>query len=434
MLTVFSKNFPKSKIIKTYKTSRQHETPVDSTQRPLQYIQEPTMDEEDREEDRRNNIKSNSFDGESLSTHDSIHFFHSKGILICNEEGKVLCDGRSEIGHVRSQDLDEQGQNEEEGKEKQTRYPDKYDDIDLSFHMEDSLLDSSDLYRVLDGVDEGEGLGNCRGTYDSQRLTNEDKVHFEAAFVNLGQVMFKNQPNRIASNSKCSSPVEGDVQKKLFDSWNRNILSRASTMALFLFGAACTYTFISILAPMKDRTTIPISENFTEQQDFAKEVFLQAMYMLSTFPQCSEEDVVLVPSQNFMSSFLPYTITLLMVPVFRRICNSKGENTSMKDEMCSPLIKKSPGSCKMEGSSLSRRKRLQREMASLDKGNIVSSTFITEIVTPTGELSSVKRSSRIGGRKMKDTIRSSSVNLTGVFHLEDGDSPSKTQVTLVSNK
>lgn len=430
MLTAFSKTFPKSKISESNKSSRSYETPVDSvhdiTQRPLQCIQEPTMDEEDREEDCHNNVKSNSFDGESLSTHDSVHIFHNKGILICNEEGKIICDDQSEIGNVPSQDLDEEGETEEAGKEKQTKYPVKDDDINLSFHMDDSLFDSSDLYRVLDGDDEGESLGICRRSYESPRLKNEDEVHFEGAFANLGQVMFKNQPDRVVSECKTSRTIEENVQKKLFEGWTRQVWSRARLLVFFLSGVAVTYTFISIPIGTKQDTVTHISGDIVQDQDFTNEVFLRAMYMLSTFPQCSDRDVDNVPSYNFILLCLPHTIAVLVIPLVMYVCNVKDGHSNMKYEKDVSLMKKSPTSCKTEGSCHKKRQRLKREISSLDKSDIVSSSYITEIITPTGELSSVKRSSRIEGRKMKEIIESSRVNLTGFFHLEDGDTPSKT--------
>ena len=434
MLTAFSKTFPKNKISESNKISRSYETPVDSvhdiTQRPLQCIQEPTMDEEDREEDCHNNVKSNSFDGESLSTHDSVHVFHNKGILICYEEGKIIRDDRSEIGNVPSQDLDEEGETEEAGKKMQTKYPVKDDDINLSFHMDDSIFDSSDLYRVLDGDNEAESLGNCQGSYESPRLKNEDEVNFEGAFANLGQVMFKNQPDRIVSECKSSRTVEEDVQKKLFEGWTRQVWSHARLLVFFLSGVAVTYTFISIPIGTKKDSVTHIYGDVLQDQDLMKEVFLRAMYMLSTFPQCSDRDVDNVPSYNFILLCLPYTIAVLVIAVVMHVYNTKNGHANMKYEKDFSLLKKTPTSCKTEGSSHKKRQRLKREIASLDKGDIVSSSYITEIITPTGELSSVKRSSRIEGRKMKENIESSRVNLTGFFHLEDGDTPSKTHNTV----
>lgn len=440
MFTTFSKNFPKSKIAKSSQSVRQYETPVDSvhdiTQRPLHYIQEPTMDEEDCQEDHHNNVKSDSFDGESLSTHDSVHFFHDKGILICNEEGKSLHDDQSETDHVPSQDEDKG--HAEEGQEKQTGYPAKDDDIDLSFYMEDSLFDSSDIYRALGGVDEGEGFKNSPGAYDSPRLNEE---HFEGVFANLGPVMFKNQPYRIVSESKSTRHSEGKVQKKLFDGWTGNIVPRLSTVVFFLFGVAVTHTIPTPIA-MKGDATDPVSESFPEHQDFAKEVFLQAMYMLSTFPQCSERDVHVASPRASIFHCLPYTFAVLMITVATRIHNNKDRYTRMGNwilyssgQSDIPLIKKSPrSSYETKRSRRTKICRLKREMASLDRNDIVSTTFITEIVTPTGELSSVKRSSRIEGLKMKDVIGSSRVNLTGTFHLEYDQSPSKTQVAEISNE
>jgi hypothetical protein len=425
MFTTFSKNLPKSKIAKSTQTPV--DTVHDITQRPLQYIQEPTMDEDDCEEDHHKNIKSDSFDGESLSTHGSVHVFHNTGILICNEEGKILHDDRSETDHVPCQDLDK-GRTDA-GQEKQTGYPVKDDDIDLSFHLEDSLCDSSDLYRALGVVDEGEGFGDSSGAFDSPRLKNENE-HFEGVFANLGQVMFKNQPGRIVSDSKSTRRIEGNVQKKLFDSWTSNILPRLSTVACFLFGVAATYT-VSTPITMKGVTTDPVSEGIPERQEFAKEVFLQAMYMLSTFPQCNERDVDVVLPRTSIFHCLPYAFAILIITAAHRIHNNKGGSS----ESYIPSIKKSPRSlCKTKRSKRTKICRFKREMASLDRNDIVPSTFITEIVTPTGELSSVKRSSRIEGRKMKDEVGSSRVNLTGTFHLEYNQSPSKTQITEISNE
>lgn len=425
-----TKNLISVKSSKTYPI-RDYDTPVDSihdiAQRPVDCIQESSMVDEDERDSTTKNLPYGSCDHYESDDH------ANSGTLICDGEEKAPPNNKQEIVLFSSEDVDER-QKKEAVCQEIGEYI-KKDDINLSFCLEESLLDSRFLDEVLCEARNGEGMGTRRISHDS--LNRKPENDFEGAFVNLGQVIYRNQPDRISSDVKYVGYSESEVRRKLFGSNNLpgQVASYATTTIYVFASVLVTYLFHSGFTQKDIETSDEIDGQI--QEDYTNEVFLQAMYLISTLDLqlCNTTLVSNVSISSPMRPCLQFMIAAVVIILIIKCidyCMIKVVRGRCATQIVDPysdkeLTKLGTKSVKCLPSGKSRLHvntlNCKREMSSLQKTQIITTSFITETVSPTGELSTVKRSARIECMKVKKEVENAlKVNLTGLFDLE-GKSP-----------
>lgn len=446
----------------------------DQSARPVHIIQEnktPGVEVDEIETDQasgqvhaQKEYEPSPFDEVSLSTHSSYQQVPVETVFVCNDEGKIL-SGNDEfgldedakaVGSIQRTPRKDKGQ----GSSKETG------DGDLSFNLDRDLLDCSVFDRAFHDFEE---KSNERGiesfptvthsterenshvaatgkhdhtsalvdegrSQDSPKLVEDDssvdKFNIQA-FANIGQAMFKQQPETERSKG---SPVETmagscspckncgpEARKELFDdgSKSKSKFNEFGILAKIAF-AFKSFLALSIVFGIKklvSRLTAngvddPRFESVDDPFESAntdvctEEAFHYAMYQLSAIAEDTliANDVPCARNNNIHLSFTLICTLILYhyaASLYKTLGRKNGQ--SIKKEKSRKVPKMTPKS----------EPKLKREMNSLGKQHVFASTFTTEVVSPTGSISSVKRSSRV--KSSKKNVR---VDLLSTFELE----------------
>jgi hypothetical protein len=451
MLTSFAKNF-KGRASASAISSAQDST-IDSNNdaniRPVHIINEDKSDNaENRQIDHQNGVIPVAFDEASLSTHGSVYQVPVKTVYICDKEGKVL------LGNDANRDDEDDPTMEEENKEGlQTGKKDQFlqntishrrdDNIELSFHVDGSMLDGSVLDRALENFryttsppDSGTKNSNWKELNDSNNdyehddddddnelffhktkgspnlvqeevtYSNECDENLEnSAFAEIGKLMFIQQPdthNSKSSSSIVSSPTthSNRLDEKTAEHSKRigGITTTISNLVMLLKLVTAFFTVYGVRAFWFNLTTYVLDAAEIEKafdDSCSEESFHFAMYQLSALNADKNpiEDVSSVHESTRVGSFLTVTATVLTYHFIGYILNKIWPYAADGKTMT-----KMADSVHMHHSTMNTPKKepkLVRELNSLDKKKVFASTFVTEVISPDGSISSIKRSTRV---------------------------------------
>jgi len=458
MLTSLAKNFNKGRASASAISSaqqKQHSTfdsSNDANIRPVHIIEEDKADRvENRQIDHGNDAFPIAFDEASLSTHGSVYQVPVKTVIICDKEGKVLFGNDAHRDDEDDPSVEENKDGTQKGKKYQhlqTRSHHRDDNIELSFHVDGSVLDGSVLDNALENFKHSttcpsySGSKNCnwkqlnysnkdyeQDNYDDNddddsnllfhktkrspdlvqeevTLSNEYDMNLEnSAFAEIGKLMFIQQPdthNSKSSSSVASSPIHRsdhrrELEKKLFGDKNLDRSTTILKLVMLLKSITAFFTVYGVRAFWFNLTgyTLNAVQGENAYDDIcSEESFHFAMYQLSALnvDKKSVEDFSSINSSR-LGYFLTATATILTYHIFGYVLNriwthfspNEKAETKMADihfhhnTMATP--KKEP--------------KLVRELNSLDKKKVFASTFVTEVISPDGSISSIKRSSRV---------------------------------------
>ena len=451
----------------TTAASSKHDSPVDSihdqTVRPVHIIEEnkASSDQNHAVESGEENCKvsneeanePNSFDEVSLSTRSSYQQVPVETVFVHSEEETIL-SGHDEFGHheaaatVHSKEGTTQ-------KDQGEATPKETDDDDLSFNVDRAVVDGSILDHVLEDFIEkepdaqetypGAVMKDASSIEDANPATTnksndaQDKSvdNFNnQAFTDVGKAMFKQQPD--TQNSKTSSIGSifthsldaSAAKKKLFytDMSSANsIVSYANIMLLIktVLAFFTFYGFTTFMSNIKANYASP--DRIQDNEACSEEAFHYAMYHLSsngtgmTFTKCEGLNG---QSFGFSTSFTAITTLIFYhgtIHLYKHFMESPTAKTiehqkedQMKEQQGAQTTKMTPR----------HETKLKRELDSLGKKHVFVSTFSTEVVSPTGKISSVKRSSRrkTSSSKIEESkieqSEATGVNLLASFDVE----------------
>ncbi len=254
------------------------------------------------------------------------------------------------------------------------------------------------------------------------------------AFADLGKLIFKKQRNRLNSHGDISlTPSEKqDVHVCVpfdevplsstpgsFTEWIKLKVKTAldSLVTRFpqfiLFGIILSsWAFMKIVRflfnEQSDIVDVDVvveeeAEIIVEQQQHncSEETFHYAMYHLTNV--CSQPEPNLDQGYSILHIGTTAFMTTVLAGIAWALCNLSVKKPSSKGTM--NILKKGT-TCTRTPS----KPKLQREVNSLEKQNIFPSSFVTDIVSPTGGIESVKRSSRIVKLSSSKKVRSASMS------------------------
>ena len=394
-------------------------------------------------------IEPTPFDEVSLSTHSSYQQVPVETVIICNEEGKIF-SGDDEFGLYK----DDQKVDPIQGNPKQDQGKDaskETGDDDLSFNVDRDLLDGSTLDRALDdfkkshtackpkeeaGQEDGRTAADGGGKSDPSDIMNpsaddatvptprpdpndspnlvedisivEGNFH-NKTFANIGKVMFKQQHDTQASKAPSTQseqtlrPSALEITKELFvqEAKTKQVVKnkRVGMMRKIVFAATALasfvlYRIVNSWFKTDTNTDEPwSSQEMTNHQVCLEESFHYALYHMSTAAHdASSQEISIVQGNNIRSVVTMIFILIVYqvtISFYKLLAVTKGDPPrKMKEKKQTPRKRKEPKTPRSKP-------RIKRELNSLDKKGIFASTFSTEVVSPTGSIASVKRSSRI---------------------------------------
>ena len=369
------------------------------------------------------------FDEVSLSTHSSYEQVPIETVFICNEEGKIL-SGNDEFGPYEDAQAVDSAQGTPKKDQGKVAPPKETDGDDLSFNADGAVLDGSVLDRVFDDFKEKPNTNTCNGS-ESDSIVNPSSAHGIAtatsthvhkadespkllvednsvdnfnnqAFANIGKAMFKQQPE--TQHSKASSVGSNrtsfhsdgppEVKKKLFDKE-----AEAKEFGILFkidFAVRTVLAFFTLYGIMKFVSKTKLDDsNYYEAKDHhdicSEESFHYAMYQLSSITDgmTTNHGSPYLDSNHIRPS-LTVIGTLILYHGVMHICKTfwRKKEQPIKSERSRSRRATSKATPKTKP-------RLKREIISLDKKHVFASTFSTEVISPTGSIASVKRSSRV---------------------------------------
>lgn len=443
MLTSLAKNF-KGRASASAISSAQDSTFESNNNganiRPVHIIEEDKTDHvENRQVDPQNNACPIAFDEASLSTHGSVYQVPVQTVIICDQEGKVLFGNDENRNHEDDPTVDENKEGKPKAKKGhqhvQAESHPRDDNIELSFHVDGSMLDGSVLDRALENFrysspprpgpknSTWKELNRSNNDYEycdydndknplffhktkgspdlvqeEVTIANECDENLEnSAFAEIGKLMYIQQPD--THNSKCSSSIVSshtilsdrrELEKKLF-----GIRTIFVHLVMLLKLVTAFFTVYGVRAFWFNLATYMLDAVESEkafEDACSEESFHFAMYQLSALNADKNlvEDISSIHKSR-LGSFLTVTATIITYHfigyVLNRIWNHPNVTTEKKLADVN-LHNKTTMTPKKEP-------KLVREMNFLDKKKVFASTFVTEVISPDGSISSIKRSSRV---------------------------------------
>lgn len=408
-------------------------------------------------------IEPTPFDEVSLSTHSSYQQVPVETVIICNQEGKIfsgddefgLCKDAQKVDPIQGNPKEDQGKDAS----KETG------DDDLSFNVDRDLLDGSTLDRALDdfkeshtackpkedtGKEDGRRAADGGDESDPSDIMNpadlrpdpndspnlvEDVSIAEGnfnnkAFANIGKVMFKQQPDTQASKAPSMQseqtlrPSALETTKELFvqEAKTKQVAKNKRVGMMHKIVFATTTVLVSFVLYRivnywfktdKDTDEPWSSQEMTNHQVCLEESFHYALYHMSTTTHdASSQEISMVQGNNIRSVvtmifiLIAYQVT---ISFYKLLAFTKEDPRKMKEKKQTPRKRK-------EFKTPRSKPRIKRELNSLDKKGIFASTFSTEVVSPTGSIASVKRSSRIksSSKMSQSKIEESKVEMVKV--------------------
>lgn len=468
MLTSLTKNLTGRKQSSSVTSSAQqrHDATLDSSNngtasaaRPVHVIEEDkTVDFENHQIDHQNQVMPIAFDETSLSTHGSLYQVPVQTVIICDQEGKVVF-GNDAFGNDEDDPtMDKKESSFQKTKEQTEKFRRADDNIELSFHVDGSMLDASVMDRVLENFrftspnprpsntnsssknlndslgrdqdsDDDDDMPYFPKTKGSPALVNEnesdahqyDENLENSAFAEIGKLMFKQQPDTHQNSSKSGTysvdlsstvhhsdavdPGTNVTEDKNLQTPRRNKAGQTVVNLIMIFKSITAFFtvygarafWLNLTKSKLDMIEIETSAG----PYFTEESFHYAMYHLSTLTDRMSVDDLPSDQEGRFSSFMTAAATVLTYHLIGYIMNKVWFHPKIQKEVPQEVRYSSKATPKSEP-------KLIRELNSLDRKKVFASTFVTEVLSPDGSISSVKRSSRV--KKYRSDVEESGGN------------------------